>query len=111
MDRDETVPPRRRAHEGRAQAGLEVVEAAAQRQESRVHGRVRGVVAKQAGLDQVARGRGLGALGKKEDERRLLLRQPRLPLAEADDPAGRVELQAAEAIRPRTARAALDEAR
>src|SRR6266851_725074 len=111
MNRDEAVAAGRGVDERRAQAGLQLVEPSAEGQERGVDGGMGGVVAEEPRLDEVAGGRGLGALGEEQDERRLLLGQARLALAELHRPPRRVELEAAEAVAPRTARATLDQPR
>src|SRR5487761_700086 len=102
-DRHEVVATRGGAHELLSQAGLEVVQPPPQGQQRRVDGGVGGVAAKEAGLDQIARCGRLGALREEEHQRCLLLRQVHLSMAELDRAAGRVELQAPEAIAPRPA--------
>src|SRR5690348_6104492 len=109
MDRDQTVTAGRRVDEGRPQARLELVEPAAEREQRRVNRRVGGVAAEQAGVDEVARRRGLRALGQEEYERRLLLGEPGVALAEPDRPPRRVELEAAEPVAAGPAGAALDQ--
>src|SRR6202521_3679004 len=109
MDRDETVTARGRVDERWAEAWLQLVEPAAQRQQSRVNRRMGGVAAKKPGLDQVPCGRGLRALGEKQHQRCLLLGEPLLALADPHDPAGRVEVQPAEAIRAGAPGATLDQ--
>src|SRR5579864_4614716 len=98
MDGDQAVAARRRAHEPRTEVRLELIEAAAQREQRRVHRRVRRVVAEQAGLDEVARGGRLRALREEQDERGLLLCQPDLHRSELDPAASRIELETAEPI-------------
>src|SRR5689334_7475652 len=107
---DQAVAARRRMDERRPEPRLQLVEPPAQRQQRRVHGRVRGVVAEQPGLDEVAGRGGLGPLGKEEDERRLLLGKARVALTELHRASRRVELQPAEPVGAGPARASLDEA-
>src|SRR5207244_1088985 len=107
MHRHQAVAPSRSMHECRAQSRLEVIEAPPQRQQRRVHSRMRRVVAKQSGQDEVARGHGLGSLGKKQDEGGLLLSQACLPFPELHGSPRRVELEPAETIAAGTAGAAL----
>src|SRR5215472_14995766 len=98
MDGDETVTARRSVDERCAEPGLELVEPAPQREERRVDSRVGGVVAEQTGLDQIARGCGLGSLRQEQHERSLLLGQPHFSVVHPDDTLRRVELESPEAI-------------
>src|SRR6266508_3983948 len=111
MKCDQAVAASRGVDERRPEAGLELVEPAAQREQRRVDGRVRRVVAEQAGLDEVACGGRLGALGEKQDEGRLLLGEASLRLAQLDRAPGRVEDELAEAVGAGTPCAALDQPR
>src|SRR5207245_9469023 len=111
MHRDQAVATRRRVHERRAEPRLQLVEAAPQRQQRRMHGRVRGAVAEEAGLDEVAGRRGLGALGEEQHECRLLLSEANVALAELYRASRGIELESPESIRPWSPGASLDEPR
>src|SRR5580704_15790279 len=110
LDRHQVVTAGRGAHELLPEAWLELVQSPPQSQQSRVDCGVGRVAAKEAGFDQVARGGRFRALRQVEHQGRLLLRQMHLAAAELDRAAGRVELQAPEAIAPRPAGSAFDQA-
>src|SRR2546430_5955582 len=101
MHRDQAVAACRGVHEGRTEAGLELVEATSQGDQRRVHCRMRRVVAEQARLDEAAGGRRLATLRHEEDQRRLLLVQSNVTVSDFHRPPNRVELQLAESIPPR----------
>src|SRR3989441_1201525 len=102
MHRDQAVAARGGVHERRAEPRLELVETAAQRQQRRMDSGVRGIVPEQAGLDEFAGRRRLGTLGEEQDERRLLLGQANVALAELHGAPCRIELESPESIRPRS---------
>src|SRR4030081_3306119 len=103
MNLHQVVPPRGRPQQLLTQSRLESVETPPQSQQRRMHRRVSGVRAKQAGVDQVSRRRGLGALGEKEHQRSLLLGEANLAAADLDGSVRRVELEASEAVAARAA--------
>src|SRR5260370_27062815 len=96
MDRDQAGAASRRMENGRAEPGLQLIEAAAEREERGVDRRVGGVVAEQSGLDEVAGRGGLGALGEEEDQGGLLPSPPRIAPAQLRGPPRWIEPQAAE---------------
>src|SRR6266436_5317467 len=100
MNRNQAVAARGGMDESGPQPGLELVEAAPQSQQRRVHGRMRGVVAEQARLDQVSCRRRLGTLREEQHESSLLLGQSGLLLAQSHRAPRRIELQPAETVIP-----------